>query len=178
MKGWFFFTVLGLLSTSVVDAKEPLPVSIWCNEIKAIQPTEIDGDELYIDVEIRQANQVRNVWRVPQKPGYWSSHRLSALKPFVVWSGSIAEGDEVIAYVSLVEMDANPLNPDDVIGTVRVTMQNKQGMIQAQWSRLNEEEGEKGQPLLIEKEGHIFKFKTSKAVYMMDLSLKPHAQVS
>lgn len=131
----FFF-----LPASVMAEVAPNAV-IVLNYIKLIHTQEHAGDELYIDLGLFGTNQMRQYARIPHAPLYWPSDKLSELKDLQLWSGVVSPDQTLHLEVSLIETDSSMFNPDDLLGTVRISLSNHQGIITAQWSMPNHPNG-------------------------------------
>lgn len=106
--------------------------------MKVLKEGEWFGDNLYFDISILRVNQPTQYIRIPEFPLSWPSSRLNTIKSTMLWSDSLKNGQKVILIVSLMDQDSKPLNPDDVIGLVRVELKNEKGDLHALWSMPNQ----------------------------------------
>ncbi|AHE66938.1 hypothetical protein [Legionella oakridgensis] len=153
---------IGLFFSSVVLAanNQTIQPSLNLNQIKMIKGGEALGDDLYFDISILKANQPTQYLRVPKYPLYWPSTELASLKSVPLWSESLKNGQKIILIISLIDQDAKPMNPDDVIGVIRVELHNEHGHLQARWSMPNQKEGP-----IVSSTGSVQKFELSNNAY-------------
>ena len=113
--------------------------------LTAITPTEKSGDELYFDISVYRANKQAEYLRVPTSPGHWPSKIIDKLNQITLWSEPLKSGEATTLILSLVESDDTLVNPDDLIGSIKVEMKNDKGVLQTNWSQPNrtEELGQK-----------------------------------
>ena len=104
------------------------------DHVKVIQASERDGDELYFDIGVYQVNQPTQYIRIPEKPKHWPSQLMDKVMHVPLWSQALKPGQTVTLIVSLMESDGSLLNPDDLIGSMRVTLKNDNGTLQTRWS--------------------------------------------
>jgi hypothetical protein len=162
----WIFSVIFLWSSILCAAvaTNQIKPSIVVNHIKAIKSTENLRDELYFDISVYRAKQPTQYFRIPEKPFHWVSDRLDEVSGLQVWSQPIKAGETVTVIISLIEMDALHLNPDDLIGLMRVKLKNDNGVLQAHWDMPNQ----------TKDHNKIQKFELSgdNSRYEVDLSLK------
>ncbi len=132
-----FTGVLVLLPLSYVCSAEVLQPRLILDKMKVITPTEREGDELYFDISIYQPNQPTQYLRVPAKPVTWSLKAVDNLKQVSLWSQPLQSGQSITLVVSLLDSDGSVLNPDDLIGSMRVDLKNEKGKLQTNWSMPN-----------------------------------------
>lgn len=156
MKRMFIGLMLALCSPlSLAHAKPVLKPELVLDHIKAIQTRERRGDQVYLDISTYRANQPTRYHRIPKHPIHWQSALIDKIKSVPLWSEEIKEGQEVILIISLMEQDLPSINPDDLIGSIRVKLKNKRGQLRVQWSLPNRVGG----PIFIAGEyGQIEKF--------------------
>lgn len=138
--------------------------------IKAIKTAEAGGDELYLDVTVYPSHGKPSHRQIPMRPLYWSSKALKNLKVVNLWSAKLEMGQTVTLIVSLVEHDVPPWNTDDLIGAVRIHVKNDAGILQSQWSMVNQ----KPPQLKILKENvqQTFQLTGEQSIYKLDLRLE------
>lgn len=107
--------------------------SISLSSLKAIKTQESNGDELYLTVTEYPSVGQSSHKQFPQYPEYWPSAKLSQVSNVPLWNKELKSGESVILIISLIEQDVPPFNPDDLIGTVRVTMKNNNGKLESSW---------------------------------------------
>lgn len=130
----------GILFSSLVFTAntQVLHPKLVLDHIKMIEAGETLRDNLYFDIKVLRANQNSEYIRVPEIPLNWPSSSIIALQSVPLWSGPLEKGQKVTLIASLMDEDATPLNPDDVIGLIRVELINKNGTVQAKWSMPNQ----------------------------------------
>jgi hypothetical protein len=110
---------------------------LMLDEIKVIKAQEQGGDELYFSVGARTTGHPTEYIRIPQYPDHWLSKRVDSVKNVRLWSGKIADEESVILLIELNEQDAAVLNPDDLLGVMRVRLKNSKGIVSAEWDVLS-----------------------------------------
>jgi hypothetical protein len=75
--------------------------------------------------------------RLPSKPFHEPSKLIGQFSKVRLWSEPLKVGETVTIVVSLIETDDTPLNPDDLIGLVRVKLKNEAGILQTTWDMPN-----------------------------------------
>ena len=179
MKQQYWLVLLGVMIVSNLFAadkmaeakKTTLKPALILNHLKPIKLTEKSGDELYMDIGVYRAQKKGRFYRVPKFPGNWPSSHLDKIKKVTLWSEPVKEGERVILIVSLLEQDMTPMNPDDLIGSMRVDLKNEKGVLNVQWSIPNRTTG----PVtILGEDGHIERFEllSEKGEYQVYLSLK------
>lgn len=141
MKRIGLFLLAGLFSSFVNAADTELKPRLVLDHLKVIQAQEKDGDELYFDVSVYRANQAVRYLRIPAKPIHWPSQLMDNVSKVTLWSEPLKAGETVTLIVSLMESDALPFNPDDLIGLVRVKLKNAKGVLQISWGMPNRYDG-------------------------------------
>lgn len=130
---WIGLTFFALINTSVVQAKEHRLVLIL-DKIKAESLSEDRGDEVYLSVSKYSNKGAPEEVRVPDKPRYWQFRKLDSIKNIVLWQGKIASEESLRFDISVVEQDFPPWDIDDLIGTLRVIIQEEKDHLKIQWS--------------------------------------------
>lgn len=133
---WWFFMVFCLPLGA--QAQAAITPSLVLEQVKPIKSLESKGDEIYFDINVYQANQKVSLVRVPEKPNHWPSSFISKLKQVPLWSSPLQTGESVILIVSLVDSDNFVLNPDDLIGSIKLEIKNVDGHLQSNWSIPNQ----------------------------------------
>lgn len=103
------------------------------NKIKVLNAQERDGDELYLTLNARLSGEFPEYMRIPAKPTHWLSSQMDSVEDVRLWSGPIVEGSSAIVVIELNEQDAEPLNPDDLLGVMRVRLKNEKGSLSVEW---------------------------------------------
>ncbi len=130
-----------LFSSVVMAANTNLKPQLILDHLNIIHAQEMDGDELYFDISVYQANKPVHYLRVPEKPIHWSSKLINKISNVTLWSEPLKPGESVNVIVSLMESDEAFYNPDDVIGLVRVNIKNVKGTLKANWTMPNRSDG-------------------------------------
>ncbi|RUR09191.1 hypothetical protein [Legionella septentrionalis] len=167
-----FYRILLLCSLLVpghlaVAAEQFIKPSLILNHIELIRAQEAGGDELYFDISIYRPNKTTQFVRIPKAPMHWPSAASKQIKNVTLWSEPLKEGESVVLIASLIEQDATPLNPDDVLGSIRVKLTYEQGQLKTQWSIPNREQG----PAMANQQGDIQKFELFDAGSKYDVYL-------
>lgn len=181
MKRQYWLVLLGVMFLSNLFAadnkaeskKTTLKPALILNHLKPVKLNEKSGDELYMDIGVYRAQKQGRFYRIPKFPKNWPSSHLDKIKKITLWSEPVKAGERVILIVSLLEQDITPMNPDDLIGSMRVDMKNEDGVLSVQWSIPNRSTG----PVTILGEhGNIERFEllSDKGEYEAYLSLKSH----
>lgn len=130
--GFFFSSFVFAVNNQVIKPNLSL------NQIKVIKEGEWFGENLYFDISVLRINQSTQYIRIPEFPLGWPSSSTNTLKQTTLWSEPIESGKKVILIVSLMDQDSKPLNPDDVIGLIRIELKNEKGNLHARWSMPNQ----------------------------------------
>jgi hypothetical protein len=129
---------LCLFATLVNAASEPaLPVGINLVKLKAVQPSEKAGDELYMNITVYPSQGHSQNFQVPDHPMHWLTKHVNKIDNLTVWHGELKSGESTNIVLSLIEKDAPPFNPDDLIGTVNVFIKNDNGKLVTTWKLPN-----------------------------------------
>lgn len=155
-------TIIGAIFSTVGMAKEGLKTRLVLDHVNIIRTTEHGNDELYFDISVYHSNKTINHIRVPNPPLHWPSKLMEKASQLVLWSGSLQRGQSVTIMVSLMEADSSPLNPDDTIGSVRVTLTNQNDTLQAHWLDQKAQYG-KIHKFDLQEEGHYQVFLSTEA---------------
>lgn len=131
--------ILLLLQVMITAAATTdLKPTLLLDHIKMIKTGESDGDELYFDITVYRAKQPAQYFRLPKQPFHEPSKLVGQFSKVKLWSEPLKVGESVTIIVSLIETDYTPLNPDDLIGLVRVKLKNNAGKLQATWDMPNQ----------------------------------------
>jgi len=135
--------LLGLIMvmTVFIAHAQDLKIDVVLNHLKTIKTQEHDGDELYFTTSEYQKNTSTVYKRIPKKPLYLTSKRAEELANFGLWSGVLKEGKAVTVIVALNEYDPMLMDPDELIGSMRVTFKNDKGTLKTKWSIPNRMDG-------------------------------------
>ncbi|AHE66357.1 hypothetical protein [Legionella oakridgensis] len=160
MKRMFCWLLLSLLYLPVAFAADEqiLKPILILNHIKVIAPHEQKGDELYFDITAFWADKPRKYYQVPKPPRYWASADSDKINSVPLWSEPLKPGQVVILLISLMDIDVLPMDPDDLIGIVRVKLKNENGVLHAIWSIPNRSIGPE---TIMGQKGEIQKFELS-----------------
>ncbi len=121
--------------------RDSIQPEIKLNHIAPVEHGETNADELYFDVTVLDQNNKRRFFRIPEAPMHWSSKRIEQFKNISLWRGTLIEGQKVVLIFALMEADGSPINPDDLIGTIRVQLMNESGVLKAKWTIPNRTTG-------------------------------------
>lgn len=143
--GIAFIVVLGGLllfmtvpASKVVSRASDVTPELVLDKVKVISTQEKHGDELYITLSVRDPQTPTQYFRIPEAPDHWLSEKIDEIKHVNLWSKPIASGQSVIVLVELNEQDATPLDPDDLIGVIRVRLLNDNGTLKVRWELPNQ----------------------------------------
>ena len=126
--------LLMLLSPSKIKLpKRAVQPELVLRQIKVVKEQERDGDELYLTLSARVAGESPEYSRIPAKPDHWLSRQIDLVKDVSLWSKPILEGQSVTLVIELNEQDAEPLNSDDLLGIMRVQLNNEKGSLVIHW---------------------------------------------
>ena len=114
-------------------------VNLVLEKMMPYHQQELFGDEVYFDLAIHQKGQPTQYQRIPQKPFHWSIDKIQKQKETIIWSGQLQEDNSFIIVASLMESDASVLNPDELIGVVRLKLTKHDGKINVDWAMPNNE---------------------------------------
>ncbi|GAB4392479.1 MAG: hypothetical protein Tsb005_06680 [Gammaproteobacteria bacterium] len=149
-------------------------VSVVLHNIRLAKRDEHSGDELYLTTTAYtdKPKQRPEHQRIPRFPIYWISSHLEPLKNVPVWQGKLNDNENVTLIFSLMEHDAPPWDTDDLLGTVKLHLTNKAGVIESDWRLPNHADGK---PLVVQTNaGEIeqFVFLADRAVYELGFQLR------
>lgn len=169
--------LLSLISFLIVSAPlqaektKDLTPKLILNRLKVEQTQDVNRDEIYVDLSVFKPNSKKEYFRIPKAPYHWNSDRIDNVKLVELWSETLKEGETINIIISFIDEDARPLNPDDLIGSIRLRIRNVNGKLHSKWSVPNRADG----PDVVEgKAGQVQKFSLydRKARYEVYLSLK------
>lgn len=151
------------------------------NQIKVGGEQEHDGDELFLTLNSRVSGGVIEYQRIPAKPGHWLSRQIDEVKNVSLWSAPLADGQSATVNIELNDEDAEPLDPDDLLGLMRVELKNEKGSLVVHWDipqrtgidAPKKREGEVADTFS-EESGHVVKFLLNNdgSYYEVHLSVK------
>ncbi len=121
---------LCVVAGSVV-AKEQT-VSLQLRSIQVIQASEKAGDELYFKIMAYSNEGGSQISQVPVE-SVWQSSQLEAVKDIVLWQGTLKDLESIKLVLSLVEQDLPPFDPDDILGSAQVVLQNQGDQLYTTW---------------------------------------------
>lgn len=127
------------LYASVLPSKNNLSLKsikpeLILNQIKALKEQESrTGDELFLTLNACVSGGVIEYKRIPAKPGHWLSRHIDEVKKISLWSQSLTEGQIATINIELNDEDAEPFNPDDLLGVVQVQLKNENGELVVHW---------------------------------------------
>lgn len=126
-----------------------------------------NGDRLYFDIAEYRQGELQQFYRIPKKPVHFLSQAIEKVKDVTLWRGTVKEGQAVDLAISLIEEDFPPWNLDDLIGVIKVKLQNNAGKLTTDWRMPN-----KGQLISSRLAEQVrFRLTGSGADYKVDLQL-------
>lgn len=166
-KKWIF--LLALIFSLPVFASSSVKSSLVVEQVKKVKAQEYFGDDLYFDISVFKVKEPTMFFRVPKFPINWPSSKVKFIKGIVLWQGEIKDKQKVNFVVSLVDQDAKPFNPDDIVGVVKVMVENVDGQLKANWQMPNVASSAKDS-----KAGDVqkFSFSSSNGDYEVYLSVR------
>lgn len=167
-----FFTIIltALVFITPGIAIAGVKFSVELTSIEKIQASEQHGDELYFAITEYSSHGDATHTRVPSYPQRWLSKELEMVKDANLWEAVLESGESLEVILSLIEMDVAPWNVDDLVGTVKLRIQNKDGIIRSDWINNKRQVKAFGAMNKISKEFHL---KRDDAIYKVILTLKP-----
>lgn len=132
--------LIGLVTTLVACANysmgnvktAPASQQLVLEYILLEKPTSND-DKLYINIATYSSMNVSNDYQIPEAPLHWDVRSLEQIKDLVLWEKSLASDESVDFVLSLIENDMPPWNPDELLGTVKLTVRSKHHNISSVW---------------------------------------------
>lgn len=141
--------ILGMLLTltlaSSLWAKSPestvvLNPKLVLLKLVALHTNEKGGDELYFDMSVAKTNEATRFLRLPEAPMHWPSRLVEQIKDVTLWTAPIAQNEQATILLSLNEEDSAPVDLDDFIGSLQVTVKNEKGVLKVEWQVPNNAE--------------------------------------
>lgn len=114
-----------------------LPVSVQLVSIQSVKPSEIGGDEVYFSVTQFNPNDTIEYYTIPERPLHWPSKILNKIKDLPLWKGTLAKNHGIEIVFSVIDHDMPPLNPDDLLGSIKLKLKNDEGKLIATWKNLD-----------------------------------------
>lgn len=109
-------------------------LSVTLSNLQKIQQEEKAGDELYISVTEYAGKETPRFYQVPPYPAHWTSHHVTGIKDVVLWKKAMKACEPTTVLFSLVEEDAYPWDPDDLLGSVQLNLTCDNGQMKTAWS--------------------------------------------
>ena len=134
MKRIILALLMSAMSLSVSAGNQSISPSVQLLSIKAVATAEKYGDELYMTVTSYPSKGKASHYQVPKFPLHWPSEHLGKIRNITLWNGNIDKGQAVELVMSLVEQDTPPWNTNDLIGTIKVKLHNKNGKLESSFS--------------------------------------------
>lgn len=159
---------IGLVIAIPVFAGD-LTVALTAAKIRLVKQQEFISDELYFDIAEYTKNGLQQFYRVPKKPLHLSASHLDKIKDFKLWRNTLKEGESMQVVISLIEEDNSPWDLDDLIGVIKLRLQNKEGKLITNWNVLNTSNN--GWSLSKDDKQRRFVLTGSGANYQLDLKL-------
>lgn len=155
---------------AAVTLKHQLTPQLILNQLNVIKSNEQLGDELYFDISEASTGSPTQFLRVPEKPFNWSSKQLSRLQDTILWSKPLNSGESKTLVISLVDSDSSILNPDDMLGSIKLTIKNEKGVIHTSWGTSQQADDKTIVP--DEKGMYRFNLRSKRSEYDVYLYLK------
>lgn len=137
MKKLLILTLCLFSSLVSATADKGLPVGVNLVKLATVKPSERGGDELYMNVTVYPSQGHSQNFQVPDFPLHWLSKHVDKINNLNLWAGALKTGESVNIVLSLIEQDAPPFNPDDLVGTVNVFIKNDNGQLISTWKLPN-----------------------------------------
>lgn len=141
-------------------------VQVAIEKMTQIAAQESRGDELYFSITEYSSIEKPRTYLVPNFPTHWLSEHLSEINHVVLWQKPLKENESVMLVISLIERDAPPWNVDDLIGTIKLKMHFKDGVLEKGWQIPNRDEVE-----MSSQEQQLFLMKGDNGKYEVDLKV-------
>jgi len=127
------FSFLVLYGFSIVGEAKERHVELFLKSIKEVAASEETGDEIYLALTEYPSHGKYKHYTIPYYPLHWSSDVLPHVKDLKLWDGELADKHAVELVISAIEHDILPFDPDDLIGTVKLTLRNIDNKLQVAW---------------------------------------------
>ncbi len=160
--------LIGLVIAIPVFASD-LTVALTAAKIRLVKQQEVISDELYFDIAEYTKNGLQQFYRVPEKPLHLSARHLNKIKDFKLWHNTLKEGESMQVVISFIEEDNSPWDLDDLIGIIKLRLQNKEGQLITDWNVVNTSNN--GWSLNKDDKQRRFVLTGSGANYQLDLKL-------
>ena len=132
--------MFGLVNVSVADTNKAqtknetgVHVELRLSDIVSNIASEKSGDELYITVTDYSNFAKPGYSRIPSFPTYWLAKHLNSVSDIKLWEHNFNNGEASQIIISLIEHDMPPWNVDDLIGSVKVNIANRDGKLDIKW---------------------------------------------
>lgn len=139
--------------THPAHSGHPTHVELVLNELHYLVRNEKGSDEIYLSVTATYSDGKFKSYTIPggrppvldsaeagfpvgppETPQlYWLTKGMDNVKDVSLWSDDLQAGQAVQLAVSVIEHDMPPWNLDDMIGTVKINVGNKDGKVSADW---------------------------------------------
>lgn len=159
------FCAANLLSSSIFA--ENMHFSVKLKSIEKIQEEEKGGDELHISITEFPKEGRPSHYQIPNFPSHWLSPYLYNIKDLTLWNKNLQSCTDVKVVFSLVEEDFEPLNIDDLLGSVALDLKCEKGKMISSWSIPDSANTEQ-----VGKKSGEFKFKGDKTEYRLNFQLE------
>jgi len=149
----------------------PTEVIVKLDAITVNKPVK---DKIYIEItEYSSINKAKE-YRIPTYPKHWLIKDLPKLKNTILWNGIIQDSENKKLIISLVDNDYPPLDSDQPLGSVKLTLTNKNDKINIDWDKAGFKE-----PINIQKisssdgsEHVTFKMQSKRSEYTVGFFVK------
>ena len=130
----------GLVTTLVACANykmgstksTPASQQLVLDYIRLEKPTSSD-DKIYLNIATYSSTKVNNDYQIPEAPLHWDANYLDQVKDLVLWEKSLGMDESMDFIISLIENDMPPWNPDELLGTVKLSVRSKNHHISSIW---------------------------------------------
>ena len=152
----------------------PTEVIVKLDAITVNKPVK---DKIYIEItEYSSINKAKE-YRIPSYPKHWLIKDLPKLKNTTLWKGTIQDSENKKLIISLVDNDFPPLDSDQPLGSVKLTLTNKNDKINIDWDKAGFKE-----PINIQKiasndgsDHVIFKMQGKRSEYTVGFFVKTNS---
>ena len=133
IQGLLITFIMAFASCIFAAGKKELNISVNVQELSVEKLSEKYGDEIYFSVVQYSNKKPAKQFRIPEFPSYWKFKYFEKIKGINLWQGSVQNNETTQLVISIIEQDSFPLDLDDHIGSVKVTLINKNGKLQVKW---------------------------------------------
>ena len=127
-------TLVACANYKAVPLKKSGPATqqLVLDYIRLEKPATQD-DKLYINIATYSSTSGDSDYQIPEAPLHWDANYLEQVKDIVLWEKGMDDPEQMDIVLSLIENDIPPWDPDDLLGTVKLTIHAQNQHITAQW---------------------------------------------